>query len=65
MLSQSLMHDYAMKLAAAALGVVAPCLREEEQRDAFNYLYDACIEVLKEYEERASRMERRVRPSNN
>ena len=63
--SQSLIHDYAMKLAAVSLEVVTPCLREEEQREAFNSLYDACIEVLRQYEKRASRMERRVRPSNN
>jgi dsDNA-binding SOS-regulon protein len=65
MRSQSLITDHAMALAQAILDIVAPCLREEEHREAFGMFFDAAKEVLLRYEEKAQRMYRRVKPSAN
>lgn len=65
MRSQSLVHDHAMQLAGAVLGIVAPCLREEERREAFELVYAGAVQALKRYEVKADRLTRRVRPSAN
>lgn len=65
MRSDSLIHDHAMALAKANLDIVASCLREEEQREAFNQFYEAAKATLIHFDERANRMRRRVDPSNN
>jgi hypothetical protein len=65
MQSQSLISDHAMAAAKVILEMVSPCLREEEQRDAFRMIYEACKAMLLSYEEKADRMQKRVRPSNN
>ncbi len=54
-----------MALAKAILDIVAPCLREEEQKEAFGMFYEACKAALMHYEERADRMLHRLRPMNN
>jgi hypothetical protein len=65
MKSQSLLHDHAFALATAILDMVAPCLREEEKREAFEMFYTAAKAAFESYETCADRMERRVRPSKN
>ncbi len=65
MISQHLIHDHAMALAKAILDIIAPCLREEEQREAFGQFYEACKAGFMHYEERADRMMRRLRPLEN
>ncbi|MCE9565752.1 MAG: hypothetical protein K8U57_27320 [Planctomycetes bacterium] len=65
MRSQSLISDHAMALAKVILEMIAPCLREEEQKDAFKMIYEACAATLNSFEEKADRMHRRVKPSNN
>ncbi|MBN9120389.1 MAG: hypothetical protein J0I06_14735 [Planctomycetes bacterium] len=54
-----------MALGQAILDIVAPCLRPEEQRDAFEMFVTAAKAVLDSYEEKADRMRRRVKPSAN
>ena len=65
MRSQSLLNECAMRIAQACLNIVAPCLREEERKEAFAAFFDAVKPLLDEYETRAERMSRRVRPSSN
>jgi hypothetical protein len=60
--SQSLLNEYAMRIAQACVQVVRPALRVEEQHDAFAAFFDAVKPLLDEYETRAERMIRRVRP---
>lgn len=43
-----------MQLAGAIVALVAPCLREEEQRELFGMVYDALMIGLRRYEERAT-----------
>jgi hypothetical protein len=63
--SDSLIHDHAMALALAILQKVAPCLREEEQREALQLFYDTCRASLIRYEQKAARFHRRINPSRN
>jgi hypothetical protein len=60
-----LIHDHAMAGASAATNIVAPCLRDEEKREAFNLFYEAIKATLLSYEEQVSRMRRRIEPSEN
>jgi hypothetical protein len=57
-----LVTDTAMELARAVLAIIAPCLREEEQREAFAEIYEAVKSALLKYEERAGRAHKRVNP---
>lgn len=65
MQSQSLVSDHAMALAKVILEMIAPCLRPEEQREAFRMIYESTIATLSSYEKLADRMRRRVKPSLN
>jgi hypothetical protein len=65
MRSESLLTDHALALAVAILDIVAPCLREEERKEAFGMFYTACKVTLESYESKAERMCRRVKPSVN
>lgn len=65
MKSVSLMTDHAMALAAVLIDYVAPCLREEEKREAFSMFVTAAKAAIENYETEAARMRSRVRPSNN
>jgi hypothetical protein len=65
MRSQSLISDHAMALAKVIHEMVAPCLREEEQREAFRMIYEAAKATLLSYEKKADRMVRQVKPSAN
>lgn len=65
MRSQSLLTDHALALTKAVLDIVAPCLREDERREAFAMFFEAAKATLLSYEEKADRMPRRVNPSAN
>jgi len=54
-----------MALAKVILEMIAPCLRPEEQREAFRMIYESTIATLSSYEKLADRMRRRVKPSLN
>jgi hypothetical protein len=60
-----LIHDAAFAMAKALLDITSPCLREEEQRDAFREFYCVCKAGLEAYEVQTSRMQRRLQPGNN
>jgi hypothetical protein len=61
-MSQSLLHEYAEKFARASIGIIAPCLREEEIKEAYGLFYEAAILALNEYESRAERQHQRLKP---
>jgi hypothetical protein len=63
---QRLANEFLFRLARRALAIIAPCLREEEQRDAFSEFHMAFKEELLRYEEEKDRMQSRLngnRPS--
>jgi hypothetical protein len=62
---KSLQHDHAFALATAILEIVAPCLRDDEKRDAWNLFYEAAMASFEHYEMMADRRMRRVKPSVN
>ena len=64
-MSKHLQHDTAFAMAHALLEIVAPCIREEERRDAFSEFYRVCLAALESYEVKCNRMEARLRPLNN
>ena len=65
MISQSLITDHAMALGKAILEMVSPCLREEEQKEAFAMFVEAAKGMLLSYESKMDRLYRRVKPSAN
>jgi hypothetical protein len=62
---QRLIHDAAWAAARHLTEVVAPCLRGEEQADAFHELYRIVKAALEAYEIQASREAHRLKPSRN
>jgi hypothetical protein len=48
--SERLRQTYAREWAKAIVYVFAPCLREEEQLDAFNEVYERLINGLASYD---------------
>jgi DNA-binding protein YbaB len=57
---KSLQNDAAFALAKVVVGMVAPCLREEEQRELFEMVYTAAKDALARYEEKADRRMKRL-----
>jgi hypothetical protein len=55
-----LANEFLLRLARRALGIIAPCLREEEQRDAFAEFHSAFKEELLRYEYKRDRMQARL-----
>jgi hypothetical protein len=62
---QRLANEFLLRLARRAPAIIAPCLREEEQRDAFSEFHAAFKQELLRYEEDRERMQARLkaRPS--
>ena len=58
---QRLMNELVLSLARRALGVIAPCLRDEEHNDAFREFFEAFKEELLRYEEKRERMQTRLK----
>jgi hypothetical protein len=65
MISQSLITDHALTLAKTILDIVSLSLPEEKRKEAFGMFFEVAKGVLLSYEEKASRMQRRVKPSNS
>jgi hypothetical protein len=63
--NQRLIHDVAFATSRQILEVVAPCLREEEQRDAFAEIYERIKAGIECFELRSNRMASRLLPGNN
>jgi hypothetical protein len=57
--------DAAVAIARAILDVVAPCLRPEERRDAFEEFYRVADAGLEAYEASVRAAGARLRPSAN
>ena len=62
---QRLANEFLLRLSRRALAIIAPCLRGEEQRDAFSEFHAAFKEELLRYEQDRERMQARLngRPS--
>jgi hypothetical protein len=60
--SKSLIHEYAMKLARINLGIIAPALMGSERKEAFGLFYEAAMQEISQYEQRAERMRHRLMP---
>jgi len=58
---QRLFNECTHRLARTALSIVAPCLREEEQREAFSEFAKAFRDDLVWYEAERERIARRLR----
>jgi hypothetical protein len=59
-MNQRLKNELVLRLARRALSIIAPCLREEEQRDAFDEFHAAFREEVVWYEVQAERMNKRL-----
>jgi hypothetical protein len=57
-----LIHDAAFALSRGILSVFAPCLREEEQREAFREVYERVKAGIERFEIESDRMAQRLRP---
>jgi hypothetical protein len=62
MKSQSLQHDVIRETAIKIVGIFAPLLREEEQRDAFIEVYERVKEGFELLEIREQRLKARMKP---
>ena len=58
---QRLANEFVIRLARRALAIIAPSLREEEWRDAFEEFHMAFKEELLQYEQERERMAARLR----
>jgi hypothetical protein len=54
-MDQSLQHDAAVAMAKCLVNIIAPCLREEEQREAAREFYQVIRAGLEAYEEQRER----------
>jgi hypothetical protein len=57
---QRLANEFLLQLARRALAIIAPCLREEERRDAFAEFLAAFKEELLRYENERERVQARL-----
>jgi hypothetical protein len=65
MANERLIHDVAFATSRHILEVVAGCLREEEQRDAFDEIYERVKAGIECFDIQNDRMERRLKPGRN
>jgi hypothetical protein len=63
--NQRLIHDVAFATSRGILEVIAGCLREEEQREAFAEIYERVKAGIESFELHSDRMESRLRPGRN
>ena len=50
--ARAIRHDAARRLAYQLVGIISPCLRQEEQSEALREFYEVIRPWLEEYEER-------------
>ncbi len=62
---QRLIHDTAFAMATALIEIVGPCLRDEEQRDAFGEFYRVATAGIEAFVIQRNRELQRLKPSNN
>jgi hypothetical protein len=62
---QRIYHDAAFPMAKALIDVVAPCIREEERREAFDEFYRICLAGIEAFVIHWNRMESRLHPGKN
>lgn len=60
-----LQHDAAVAMAVALVEIIAPCLREEEHRDAFEEFYRVCHAGIEAYVAQTDRKGRQLLPGRN
>lgn len=63
--NQRLIHDVAFATSRHILEVFASCLREEEQRDAFQEIYERVKAGIECFEIHSNRMAKRLNPGKN
>jgi hypothetical protein len=63
--NQRLIHDVAVATSKQVLAVFAPCLREEEQRGAFEEIYARIKAGIECFEIESTKMMCRLRPGRN
>jgi len=63
--NDQLIHDVAWATSQHIVEVFAPCLREEEQPDAFAEVYARLKACLETFEIESNRREQRLHPSQN
>jgi hypothetical protein len=64
-MNKRLQHECAFMMARTLLGVVQACIRPEEQREAFEELFQVCLSSIEEYDIQRERMLHRLRPVRN
>jgi hypothetical protein len=65
MANRRLIHDVAFALSVDILEVVAGCVREEEQRDAFVAIYERVKAGIECFDMQSMRIMSRLRPGKN
>ena len=65
MISKPLVHDHACVLAMALVEIILPCVRPEQEEKAFTLFYAVCKTGIEEYERKADRIRKRIKPSRN
>lgn len=61
-MNQRLVNEHTFKLSWELVGIIEPCLRPEERRDAFEEFYQVVKAALESYEAEAERIRRRLNP---
>ncbi len=65
MANERLIHDVAVATSKHILEVISPCLREEEQRDAFQEIYDRVKAGIQVFDLQQARLAERLDPGSN
>jgi hypothetical protein len=58
-------NNAALDMARKLLAVIAPCLREEEQRDCFDEFFQICLAGIRDFSVEKERMLQRLKPGRN
>jgi hypothetical protein len=64
-MNQRLINEHTFKLSWELVGIIEPCLRQEERRDAFEEFYRVVKAGILAYEAEAERMLQRLKPGRN
>jgi hypothetical protein len=60
-----LQHDAAAAIATQCLSSIAPCLHESLHKQAWEWLYEIAKKEIESYETNVTRMQHRLRPTQN
>jgi hypothetical protein len=64
-MNQRSVNGRTFAMAQELLDLVAPCIREEERRDAFEAFYAVCKKHLEQFCIEQDRMMQRLKPTSN